>query len=154
MDKKIAIIGVGNTLRRDDGVGIIILESLLKNYKRSEIDYLNFGAASFDLIHRLQNYSKALVIDGINANQASGRLIIFELSNAKYHYDNPVSSTHELDLKTLFELSRKFNIKTKIFVAGIQVEDVSFGQGLSEPVKNNLNKIVKEIVLFIDKKIK
>jgi hydrogenase maturation protease len=151
LSKKIAVIGLGNILRRDDGIGIIILESLFQFYKRKDIDYLNFGNASFDLLNRLKNYDVAVFIDGINAGFGFGELKVSELKDIEYKLDNFVSSTHEINLKSIFELSKNLGIKTKIYIAGIQVEDTSFGEGLSETLKRKKGAIVKEIVTFIEK---
>jgi len=151
LSKKIAVIGFGNTLRRDDGIGIIILEYLLKFYQRKGIDYLNFGSASFDLLHRLKTYNAVLLIDGINAGFGPGELRINALKDIEYKLDNFVTSTHELNLKGIFELSRNLGIKTKIYVAGIQVEDTSFGEGLTKALRHRKEDIVKEIAAFIDK---
>ena len=146
-----AVIGIGNTLRRDDGIGIIILESLLKFYKRKGVDYLNFGAACFDLLHRLKNYDAALIIDGINAGFKAGVLKISELKDIEYNLENCATSTHELNLKDIFEFSGKLGIKTTIYLAGIQVEDTSFGEGLSSALANRKEGLIKEIAAFIDK---
>ena len=153
MPRKIAVIGIGNTLRRDDGIGVMILESLLKFYKRDATDYLNFGIASFDLIHRIQSYDAVLLIDGINANLSGAELKIFKLKDIEYKLENLNTSTHELNLKDIFELTKKFELKTKIYIAGIQVEDTSFGDGLSEALEKRKEDIAKEISVFIDKKL-
>ena len=150
MSKKQAVIGLGNTLRRDDGIGIIILDSLLNFYKRQDLDYLNFGSASFDLLHRLKAYDKALLIDGVDAGLGAGELLISELKDIEYKLDNFVNSTHELNLKSIFELSKNLSIKTKIYIAGIQVGDTSFGEGLSIALKSKLEDIIKEIAAFVD----
>jgi len=152
LSKKQVVIGLGNTLRRDDGIGIMILESLLNFYKREDLDYLNFGSASFDLLHRLKDYDKALLIDGVDAGLGAGELLISELKDIEYQLDNFVTSTHELNLKSIFELSKNLNIKTKIYVAGIQVGDISFGEGLSESLNNKLEEILQNIKTFIDEK--
>ena len=154
MSKKIAVIGIGNTLRRDDGIGIAILESLLKFYKRESVDYLNFGIASFDLLHRIQNYNTILLIDSMNANLAAGELKIFELGKVDYELNGRPISTHELSLKDIFELSKNLGLKTKIYVAGIQVEDVSFGEGLSGFLENKKEEIVRRIGVFIDETLR
>lgn len=153
MSKKVAVIGIGNTLRRDDGIGILILEALLKFYKQEAVDYLNFGIASFDLLHRIQNYDAALIIDGINADLAPGELKIFKLGDIEYNLENSATSTHELNLKDIFEFSKNFNLKAKIYVAGIQVKDTSFGEGLSEVLDNKKEGIARKISVFIDKNI-
>jgi hydrogenase maturation protease len=149
LSKKIAVIGLGNSLRRDDGIGVIILESLLNNYKRPDIDYLNFGIASFDLIHRLQDYDTALLIDGINAELPVGELKIFGLEQASFTNGDNAISSHELNLKDIFKLTQDLEIKTKIYVAGIQVQDIGFGEFLSVPLKEKLQELTKQIDKFI-----
>jgi hydrogenase maturation protease len=151
MPKRLAVIGIGNTLRRDDGIGIIILESLLKFYKRKDIDYLNLGISIFDLIHRLPDYDVVIVIDGINAGLDVGEVKISELKDIEYKIDSSIISTHELNLRDIFDFSKKLGLKTKIYVVGIQVKDTSFGESLSEPLKNKVDEIVKAVSLFINK---
>jgi len=131
----------------------MILESLLKFYQRPEIDYLNFRVASFDLIHRLRDYKRVLLIDGIDANLATAALRIFTLNQANFPPASSVISTHELDLKGLFQLCEKFEVKTRIFIAGIQVADTAFGEGLTPQLQKKLSGITKEISIFIDSKL-
>ena len=154
MSKKIAVIGLGNTLRRDDGIGVVILESLLNHYQRANIDYLNFGSASFDLLHRLQDYDIALLIDGISAGTlAAGQLKIFILDEASFSEEDGAISSHELNLKDIFKLAQKLQIKTKIYVAGIQVEDVSFGLSLSSALSSKLADLTKQVDKFIEERL-
>ena len=148
---KIAIIGLGNTLRKDDGIGIIVLEALIKSHNQPGMDYLNFGIAGFDLIHRLEGYAAVLLIDGIDAGLKAGELKISGIEKLDYDLKDTVSSTHEFNLKNLFELCKKFNLKTKIYLAGIQVKDVSYGEGLSPELKARLDQILQEISCFINK---
>lgn len=151
MSKKLAVIGIGNTLRRDDGIGIIILESLLKFYKRQDLDYFSFDNASLDLLHRIETYDAVLFIDGINAGLAVGELLLSELKDIEYILDNSVTSTHELNLKGIFEVCKNLGIKTRIYLTGIQVGDTSFGEGLSKELNNKKEDIIKEVNAFIDR---
>ena len=151
MSKKIAVIGLGNTLRKDDGIGIIVLGALLKSSQHPQIDYLNFGIASFDLVHRMEKYERILLIDGIDAGLKPGELKIFELKDISYNLKGPALSTHEFDLKSLFELYKRFELKSRIYVAGIQVQDVSFGDSLSQPLKDSLEHSISEARIFVDK---
>lgn len=152
MSNKIAVIGLGNSLRRDDGIGIKILGSLLNDYKHSGIDYLNFGIASFDLLHRLQNYNQVLLIDGINAGLPAGELKIFGLEQASFEDKEGQISSHELNLKDIFRLSQQLELKTKIYVAGIQVKDVGFGEFLSDALKEKFKDLVQQIDKFIQER--
>ncbi len=151
MKHKLAVIGLGNTLRRDDGIGVSVLESLLKHFKRPDADYFNFGIVSFDLLHKIENYSAVVLIDAIDASLAPAELKIFRLEEIDYSIKNYSSSTHGFNLKSLFELCQTLELKTKIYISGIQVKDVSYGEGLSEELKNKQGEITKEINSFISK---
>ena len=153
LSNRFAVIGLGNTLRRDDGIGILILESLRSFYKRDGVDYLNFGIASFDLLHRMKEYDKILLIDGIDASLKPTEAKIFGLEEIAFSAKRLPGSSHELNLKNIFDLYKKLDINTKIYVAGIQVMDSSFGEGISEILKKNLDKTIKEINLFIDENL-
>ena len=150
MPRKSAVIGIGNTLRRDDGIGIIILESLLKFYKRQDIDYFNFDNASCDLLHKIEIYDTVLLIDGINAGLKAGEFLINELKDIEDILDSSATSTHELNLRGIFEACKKLGIKAKIYLAGVQVEDTSFGECLSKALDNKKEEIIKKISVFID----
>jgi len=151
LSKKIAVIGFGNTLRRDDGIGIVILESLLKIYKRKDMDYLNCGSASFDLLNRFKNYDKVLIIDGINAGLRIGELKIGKVKDLDNKLVESIISTHTLSLKSVLDLSKELGIKANIYLAGIQVKDISFGEGLTETLNQKKNDIIEEIIRFIKK---
>ncbi len=153
MSKKIAVIGLGNSLRRDDGIGVIILGSLLNHYPRPGIDYLDFGIASFDLIHRLQDYATVLLIDGINAELPIGELKIFGLEQASFTNKDNALSSHELNLKDIFKLTHDLEMTTKIYVAGIQVADVGFGESLSAPLNEKLQELTERVDKFIQERL-
>ncbi len=151
MPKKTVVIGLGNTLRRDDGIGIAVLGSLLNCFKRKYVEYLDFGTASFGLIYRLEEYDKVLLIDAIDAGLMPGELRIFALDKIKIKLKNRQASAHEFNLNNLYELCRKLKLKTKIYVAGIQVKDVSYGEGLSIELEAKKEDIAREIDAFIIK---
>ena len=114
------------------------------------MDYLNFGTASFDLLYRLEHYDTVVLIDGIDAALAPGELKIFGLDKIEHISPGEPISTHEVNLKGLFELCQKLRVKTKIFVAGIQVKDISYGEGLSEELRQRTQETIQEISKFLD----
>jgi len=152
--KKKAVIGLGNVLRKDDGIGVSILDLLKASQKldvTNVIDYMNFGIASFDILLRIREYSKVLIIDGINASLRPGELRIFDLDDTDLPLDFSHISSHELKLTDVNFLKKKLDIKTKVFVAGIQVQDIAFGEGLTDALLNRQGQIVEEIQRFINK---
>ncbi len=149
MSDRLAVVGIGNTLRKDDGIGIVVLEFLTKFHKKEGIDYFDFGSASFDLINLIQGYDAVILIDAIKADLPLGELKIAELDKIICFANTHVESTHGFDLKNVFEICKTMEIKTKIFVAGIAVKDVSFGEGLSATLGAKVEDITLEINAFL-----
>ncbi len=79
---------------------------------------------------------------------------IFKIEDLDGGFDTALGSTHEFSLESLFELTKKLKIKTKVYVAGIQVEDTGYGEGLSAVLEKKKENIAREISEFIDKTFK
>lgn len=154
MSPKTSIIGLGNPLRRDDAIGILVVRALRDHYRRSACDYLDFGTASFDLLHRFQSYDRLLLIDAIKAPGIEpGGLVIKDVENFHYQTNLLPASTHELDLTALFEMAKSLGAQPVIYVAGIQAADLSFQEGLTAALEVRFDAIVREVAEFIDKEL-
>jgi len=153
-NKKSAIFCVGNPLRRDDGIGMEIF-NFLKNIPSvvKKADLFDFGSFSVDIIFKLAHYNKALIVDGINAGLKPGELRIFGLKDLNAVEYEPSASTHGLDLKFLFKLMADQGSRVKVWVAGIQIVDASFGGGLSKELSSGINAYIDEISSFTAKNL-
>ena len=156
---KTAVIGIGNPLRKDDGIGIVVLDRLREHQVKTRCsaslqnryDYLDFGTSAIDLVNKLSGYKKALLIDGINACLKPGELKIFDLKDIEVqNFKETLSSTHQIDLGQLLSLAKNLKLDTDIHVAGIQVEDTSFGLSLSICLLDNIGTYVDRIIEFLD----
>ena len=81
------------------------------------------------------------------------KLKIFDLKQVSFAEENSQISSHELNLKDIFKLTAKLKIKTKLFVAGIQIKDTGFGESLSALLKENLEINLKQIDTFIQERL-
>jgi hydrogenase maturation protease len=147
---RIAVIGLGNTLRRDDGIGIHILALLQEKFKHNKkISFLNFGIASFGLLNYFDNFKKVLLIDAIEAGFKPATLKIFKLQDASYEIVEKKISSHELTLSDLFRLYQMLKISADVYVAGIQVKDTSYGLEMSSALEKAQSRVVEELSAFI-----
>jgi len=155
---KIAVIGIGNPLRKDDGIGIVVLDRLRAHHVKTRCsaslqnryDYFDFGTSAIDLANKLSGYKKALLIDGVNAGLEPGELKIFDLKEVEaQNIKGNLSSTHQIDLGQLLALAKTLKLKTDIYIAGIQVKDSSFGSGLSASLTQNMGVYVSGIFEFL-----
>lgn len=100
-ENKILILGLGNILLQDEGVGVHTLRELEKMKWPSHIDLLDGGTGGFVLLSLFQDYKKLLIIDATLSNEPEGTIKVIKPKFAK---DFPKSlSTHELGLKDMIE---------------------------------------------------
>lgn len=147
---QIAIIGLGNTLRRDDGIGIHVLALLEERFKYNhKISFLNFGIASFGLVNYMNDFKSVLLIDAIDAGLKPATLKIFQLKDASYQVRETKLSSHELSLGDLFQLCQTLGLSAQVHVAGIQVKDISYGLEMSRELECAKSRVAEEISSFI-----
>ncbi|HQP92252.1 MAG TPA: hydrogenase maturation protease [Candidatus Omnitrophota bacterium] len=149
--KEVAVIGLGNTLRRDDGIGIHILALLQDKVKSEDIALLNFGIASYGLVNYINDFRKVLLIDAIDADLQPATLRIFNLKEANYKTkEKEAVSTHQLSLTDLKTLYKTLGIRSDVQIAGIQVKDTSYGLDMTNELEAAKARIAEEIKKFID----
>lgn len=142
MKKKVLVLGVGNTLRRDDGVGPSVIQ-ILKQEKDLLVDLKDGGTDGLSVIEYLKPYQKAIVIDAVEMGAEPGAVKLFTPEEAIINIKSESLSTHGFGLGEAIKLMQGLGIKTELKIIGVQPQDISFGEGLTEKIKNGLAEIVK-----------
>ena len=142
--KKVGIVGLGNPLRKDDGIGLIILEELRKNSSSfpDSFHFIDGGTGGLNLIHILSDYNKIILLDAVNFDGKPGESKFFKISDFNTDENKKYILTHEPNFIKVIELASKLGISPNlIMIFGIQPKNVSFGHELSEELKKNIEKI-------------
>jgi len=136
--KKVLIIGMGNRLKGDDGVGSIIAEKLKEKIRKENLFVIDAENAPENYTGKIKEISPELllIIDAVDFNSYPGDFRIFEINEIK---DTTVS-THNFSISLL----KKFIKVDEIYLLGIQPENISFGENLSERVKKSVEKIIEK----------
>ncbi|EKE01197.1 MAG: hypothetical protein ACD_21C00194G0001 [uncultured bacterium] len=160
MKTKPLIIGVGNPLRHDDGIGpqiIKILRSMQEGsspYNRQQgnknsnivdckdLTLFDGGTDGLALLDQVAEYEKVIIIDAVQMLAPPGTVKSFTPAEAKINIKSDVLSTHGFGLADMLKLAEKLDIKTKISIIGIQPKDISFGEGLSNEVQTQIPLIL------------
>ena len=140
------ILGIGNPILTDDGVGIKIAHKLKEeNAKLEVIETSEAGIALLDLI---AGYNKLIIIDSIKIEKGRpGDLYKLELGDLKPSKD--FSSSHGIGIATAFELGQRLGYSMPKFVSIYAVNiknNLTFGEECTEAVKKRIPFIVKQIM--------
>ena len=103
--KKIGVIGIGNLLRRDDAIGLILLKKLSerKNELPKDISLIDGGTGGMNLLHLLAKFDVVIIIDAVNFNGNIGESRLFRLEDI-YSKKTPITiSTHESNFLNIIQ---------------------------------------------------
>lgn len=148
---KTAILGFGNPVRSDDGVGNYVIETLQNTLEGSEnITLLDMGTSAFEVLFQLKGHQQIILVDAvINTGEAVGTLYKVpaqEIENAPQ--EDPMVFLHSLKWDQALSYARKIlqeEYPEDIQVYLIAVDNTRLEVGLSEPVLQAGNEVVRLI---------
>jgi len=137
------ILGIGNTLLRDEGIGIHLLHYIQAQYpqwnSRYGIEMIDGGTLSFDLLASIRSDQPLLVLDAVNLKQSPGTVYCLQAQAMDSFLAQPGKSVHEVSLLDLFDMSRLTEqLPQNRALIGIQPDCIDWGSHLSQVVQNAL----------------
>lgn len=153
---KTIILGVGNPILRDDGVGIHVVQELRQHINDPNVTIDEALTGGMNLVDLILGYDKAILIDAVKTKSAQTgevkRISLSDFSSARSC--NP----HDVSLLEALQMAEKLGedrIPQEIVVIGILMNNTpcEFGERLSEKVAAAVPKAV-EMILSELKKIK
>ncbi len=139
------ILGVGNSLRGDDGIGPEIIKIFNQRNDVRNADFFDCGINSFLLFSYIEKYKNVIIIDALNFNSDPGSIKIINDEEIESFNFNDSLSTHGFGLKDVLTLAKKMNITDKLAVIGIQVKNISYGSEISNEIVEKIPMIIEEI---------
>jgi hydrogenase maturation protease len=134
-DKKILFVGIGNLLKRDDGVGVYI-SNRIKN--RDNITSLTVETSIENYIGKINSLNPDLLVllDCMELQSDPGTFKLLELNQIQ----DITFNTHNISLNRLSDF-----FTMPVYILGIQPEKVDFGENISYLVRNIADKIINNI---------
>lgn len=151
-DKQIKIIGIGNTLYSDEGVGVHLLPQLyesLKDYDHVEI--IEGATDGMKLLEPVEEADYLIIIDAINAGKKPGEIITIKNDEIPKYYGVKMS-VHQVGFQeVLFAARLREKLPKEMVMFGIQPASLELGLELSDIVRGKLPQLLEIIIEQVDK---
>ncbi|HUT30237.1 MAG TPA: hydrogenase 3 maturation endopeptidase HyCI [Sedimentisphaerales bacterium] len=123
---KTVIVGIGNTLKGDDGVGPLVCEQLRDADLSAEL--IDAGAVPENHIGKIIRKAprNLIIIDAVDSGAPPGTISLFKMEQLS----SGAFSTHAPSLRLFVDMIRA-EIETEVYFVGVQPEHVRFGQPVS-----------------------
>ncbi|MEW5833320.1 MAG: HyaD/HybD family hydrogenase maturation endopeptidase [Campylobacterota bacterium] len=122
--KSVVVVGIGNILFKDEGVGVYAGRYLDENYRfEPSIDIIDGGTLGFKLMTYYQSYDKVLILDTVSIDDAPGS--VYHLpAEALMGLGSYRQTAHEVEVVEMLEICSLLDKMADVSVVGIIPEDI------------------------------
>jgi hydrogenase maturation protease len=145
---KALVLGIGNPILSDDGVGIKVAAEVGRNLNDPQIAVSETSAAGLSLLDSMLGYDKVIIIDAIQTEGGKAGQI-HGMKPEDFSSAKRLSSPHQINLVTALELGKMLNLAVprEIAVFAIEAKDVStFSEKCTPEVEKAIPEVVKMVL--------
>ena len=145
---KTLILGLGNPILSDDGVGFRVAEELKGRLNKQVITVMEASAAGLDLLDLLAGYNRAIIIDAIKTKEGKvGQ--VYRLEPGEFETTQHAATPHDVNFATALELGKRLGLALpqQIIIFAIEVENVSsFSEECTPKVRDAIPVCVEMVI--------
>lgn len=147
MQPETLILGLGNPLRGDDGIGPRVVGELIRCGLPHRVTALDGGTGGLDLLRVLEGRERVVIVDAADVGQEPGQFVRFRPHQARLVGAEDGFSLHEAGLSEVLALAGALGqTLPDLVVFGVQPADVGWRDGLSPPVESALPALVDAVL--------
>jgi hydrogenase maturation protease len=143
----ILVLGIGNLVMSDDGIGVRVVQQLAERYRfPAGVTVLDGGTLGLDLLPRLEGVARLLVVDAVETGRAPGTLVRLAGDDVPIVLETKLSP-HQMGLKDLLAVAMLQGFAPQEMVLwGVQPERIEMSMELSPVVAAQLETLVEKVL--------
>ncbi len=147
MQQSTLILGLGNVLMTDEGVGAEVVRRLACEIgDQPGLQLLDGGTLSFTLAAAIADNDRLIVVDAASMGEPAGSVRVFEGDSMDRHLRGHAKSVHEVSLSDLFDIARLTDtLPERRALVGIEPRTVDWGDALTPPVADAIPAVIARI---------
>ena len=151
-EKHIMVLGVGNLLFTDEGVGIHAIQTLLEQYEFSQnVSIEDGGVLGINLLGIISEADDLIVVDAIRNGGAPGTLYRLEGDDIPKRILGK-NSLHQVDLLEALTLCQALDKVPETVIVGVEPKDIeTLGLELTPPVQEKMGDLIAMVLRELDR---
>lgn len=144
---KTIVIGLGNILLKDEGIGVHAVNAVRERYTFSpEVEIIDGGTLGLDLLHFFEGRERVLIVDAVDFKKGAGYIGVIE--------DDKIPSTlfaklsvHHIGLSDVLFAAKLMDFTpSKIRLIGIQPQSLDVGLDVTECISGKMEELIDTII--------
>ncbi|HEB74349.1 MAG TPA: hydrogenase maturation protease [Candidatus Desulfofervidus auxilii] len=147
---KITVLGIGNILLKDEGVGVRVIEHLKKYNLPKEVELIDGGTATASLFPIFTETDHLIVIDAVKGKMSPGTIYQLGLNDLMPTKKASIS-LHDLGLLEALDMAKKIGKSPRsVVIFGIEPKEIDWGMELTPEINQKLPEIIKLVTEKIE----
>ena len=139
------IIGCGNLLFKDEGIGIHLIEYLKGKDIPGDVEVVDGATGGFDLLPVMEGASRLIIVDAVKAGGNPGD--IYRFTPEDFQEDQfPKTSFHDVSLKDIFDIIKLKKTLPTTTIFGVEPKEIDWGLELTEEVERILPRLYDLVI--------
>ena len=143
--KQILILGVGNLLLSDEGVGVHVARKLMQMDFPPQVEVLEGGTDGFALMHVLLQADRLILVDAVRGGGRPGSIYRFEIEDCPPFPDIYKTSVHQISILEVINLSGLIGATPQTTVIGVEPNRLEMGMELSPQIEAKIPRVIQLI---------
>jgi len=141
--KHTLILGLGNPLLGDEGIGVRVVEELQGLKLPEGVDVAEGGTAGLGLIGLMEGYQRVIVVDAADMGRPPGSVVRFTPAEVHLKTVETLLSPHQIGLGEVVTLADTLELAPdELVIIGVQPKRVEMGTGLSPEVERAIPQTI------------
>ncbi|UCC66628.1 MAG: HyaD/HybD family hydrogenase maturation endopeptidase [Deltaproteobacteria bacterium] len=138
------IIGVGNLILKDEGVGVHVVRELAGRELPSGVEAIDGGTATMDLLPVIHEAARIIVIDALRAGGEPGTIYKLFPEDLTCESERPLS-LHQVGLLEVLGMARQLGGNGEAVIIGVEPKEISWGMELSPEIVAKIPNVIEAV---------
>ena len=144
-EKRILILGVGNLLLGDEGVGVHVARKMMEMDFPPQVRVVEGGTDGFGLMHVLLEADRLILVDAVKGGGPPGSIYRFEVKDCPPFPDIFKTSVHQISILEVINLSGLIGSTPRTTIIGVEPKCLEMGMELSPEIEAKIPKVIQLI---------
>lgn len=150
--KSVLVLGIGNLVMSDDGVGVRVVQELQRSYNFPEnVKVIDGGTLGLDLLPMLENITHLILVDAVETGGKPGTMVRLAGEELPIALETKLSP-HQMGLKDLLAVSELMGHSPgEMVLIGVQPGSIEMGVDMTADVDAVLDEMISNVLYELDK---
>ncbi len=144
--RKTVILGIGNVLLSDEGIGVHVANELMQRELPPEVSVVEGGTDGFRLLNVITEADRLIVVDAVRGGDKPGTIYRFDIEDVRNSPAGFKTSVHQIGILEVIDLSGLIGKTPHTTVIGIEPKSLEMSLELTPEIMAKVPRVI-ELVL-------